>query len=221
MGKSLLLYNLYPRSRWREITASLLSIVPHDDIIVHISMPFTAWPFLRSISNELKRYPKISRIFWSCNKKKLGESRGFDKLRRLVNFDPYDSVTYIHSKGSSKKKRNTAPIRDWTELMRYFVVERHDLCKKAFAQGMDLYGVNLQPVSREGFPGIHFHYSGTFVSCNLNRIRDTFLKTPCVKNYFGVEMFWGALTDASHAACAHLSGVNHYSSRYPPEKYRN
>jgi hypothetical protein len=218
--KSVLLYNLYPKYRWKEITASLLSIVPHDVIIVHVSMPWTAWPYIFSLKNELKKYPKIGVIFWSYNRKKLGESRGFDKIRRLVDFNLYESVTYIHSKGYSTKKKDTAPIRDWTELMRYYVVERHDLCKEAFAKGMALYGVNLQPVRREGFPAVTFHYSGTFVSCNLTMVREKFLKTLCAKNYFGVEMFWGALTDISHAACAHISNVNHYTTDYPPGKYR-
>jgi hypothetical protein len=219
--KSILIYNLFPKTRWKEITRSILGAVPHDSIAVHISLPPHYLPILTGIKEHLRdNFPKIHSIFWSYNSRKLGESRGFNVLRKHVDFSEFDIVTYAHSKGSSSKRKHTDPVRDWTELMRYFVIERHDLCTDAFEKGMELYGVNLQPVRREDFPEITFHYSGTFVSCNLGRIREKFLSAPCAQNYFGVEMFWGSLTDLSHAACAHSSDVNHYDTCYPPARYR-
>jgi hypothetical protein len=221
--RSVLFYNLYPKYIWRSVTNKLLSNVPHDAIIVHVTMPIYAWIYQPYIKYYLKRFTKVEQIIFSRNIKKQGETIGFNKIRKMNPFDGYDIITYIHSKGTSKRRKNTQPIKDWTEMMRYFVVERLDLCKQAFANGYYLYGVelsnHLSEQARIEFPDVKFIFDGNFVSINNKVLKQQFLETPCRKTYYGVERFWSGLCDKEKAYCPHYSNVDHYNDPYPPSMY--
>ncbi|NCO02251.1 MAG: hypothetical protein GW906_10540 [Epsilonproteobacteria bacterium] len=222
MKKTLLFYNLYPKVNWEEITASLLKNVPHDEIIVHVTLPIFPLFRKRKVINELKKYPNIKQVLFSKNVKKEGESIGFEKLKKEVVLNNYSILTYVHSKGSSKKRKYTKEVKDWTELMRYFVIERLDLTKKAFAEGYYLYGVNIREFGHKSIPTTPFHYSGNFVSINLTYLCEALHTVAYTKTYFGLEMFWGKLCSRDKAFSAHESNiVNHYEEEYPPEKYLN
>lgn len=229
MGKSLLVYNLLPKTIWKDVTTSLLSCVPHDDIVIHVSMPLKSWFFMRQIKNFLYNGVngnKIKAVYFSQNIKSRGESIGFNKVRKNYDLSGYDILTYIHSKGTSKKKKNTGPIRDWTEVMRYFVVERHDLCVEAFSKGYWLYGINLskgmhpKESDKLEFPDTRFIYGGNFVSCSLKHLLNEVQSAPVKPSYFGVERFWGAICPEDKAFCVHETNTDNYNQNYPPEMYK-
>ncbi len=221
MSKTLLFYNLFPKTEWKSITKKLLESVPHDAIIVHITVPKSRFFQLLQVKTWLhENYPKVKHIIWSLNKHGLGETVGFNKFRKTIDLSDYSLLTYVHSKGSSRKRKNTPQVKDWTELMRYFVIERLDLALDCFEKGYSFYGVNLQEVSRDDYPKDHWHYSGNFVTVNLNKVLKEFLESPCKKDYYGVEMFWGSLVLVGSAYSPHNSPTNHYEECYPPERYR-
>jgi hypothetical protein len=221
--KAILLYNLYPKNTWKSITNNLLSNVPHDKVVVHVTMPVYAWFYLPYIKNYLRRFNKVEEVLFSYNRKRNGETTGFNKFRKEISFEGYDIITYVHSKGTSRKRKNTKPIQDWTEMMRYFVIERLDLCKNAFKEGFYLYGVdlsnNLTEKGRIEFPETKFIYEGNFVSLNNNALSKQFLETECKKHYYGVERFWGTLCEKEKAYCIHYSKTDHYNQPYPSSKY--
>ena len=222
------MYNLYPKTIWKEITKSILGTAPHDSIAVHISLPPYYLLKLPGIKKWLQNnFPKITHIFWSFNRKKLGESKGFDVFRKRIDFTDVGIVTYAHSKGSSSKRKNTPQIRDWTEMIRYFVVERLDLARKAFSEGYHFAGVNLNsrfhvPVGEEKlYRTCRFIYEGNFISINLDKVRGRFLSTPCPRRYYGLERFWGMLGNIEDAKMLYNSNpFDHYKDFYPPERYR-
>ena len=223
---SLLLYNLYPRTIWKEVTTSLLSNVPHDKIVVHVSLPLTKIFQYYSIRKQVLKYDKVSEIYVSLNNKSAGEAKGFNLLRRNIDFTKYDIVTYMHSKGTSRKRKNNIPIKDWTEYMRHFIIDRFDLCLDAFAKGYNLYGVNIsdhvyaRQEHKKLFPHCKFIYQGNFVSVNLKNIRQEFLNTPCVHHYYSLERFWGTLCPIEKAYCAFQTNVDLYNTPFPPSCYR-
>ena len=221
MKKTLLFYNLYPKTNWEIITKKLLLVVPHDEIIVHVSLP--GFPFLRKrkVIKELSQYPKIIKVFYSKNSKTQGESIGFEYLKSNIDLSQYSILTYIHSKGSSKKRKNTSEIQDWTELMRYFVVEQLAETKKVFNKGFYLYGVNIREFGHKSTPETPYHYSGNFVSVNLEYLLEKILTTPYDKTYFALEMFWGRISPRKKAYSAHESNIkNHYNTLYPKVLYQ-
>jgi hypothetical protein len=223
--KSLLLYNLYPKSNWKEVTELIIGNVPyHEAIIINISLD----KFDRSIRRHwyicryLKRYPKIEKITFSRNDSKLGEVPGFDKMRNEIDYDYYDIITYTHSKGVTKSKNSN--IRDWVKMMKYFVIERHDLCLNAFENGYELYGTQLHEykydcVRKHTFKYCDFWYGGTFVSVNLRKLKTKFISTNCLQNYYGTEAFWGQLCEFEKAYSAHNSPFSLYKHPYPENKY--
>ena len=223
---SLLLYHLYPRTIWKELTDKLLSDVPHDEIIIHIALPKRKFYQYFYVRKFCRKYEKVTAVYISLNKKKEGEAKGFNILRRKVDFSGYDIVSYMHSKGASRKRKLTVPIRDWTEFMRHFIVDRFDLCLEAFTRGYDLYGVNLsekvyaKPDQKILFPECKFIYQGNFVTVNLKNLRQEFLTKPCIHHYYSLERFWGTLCPIEKAYSAFQSGVDHYTVPFPPSKYR-
>lgn len=224
--KSILFYNLFPFHNWKKITDNLLRKVPHTDMVVHISIPKTKPLHAIKAYYYLKKNKKVKKIYCSINYKRKGESAGFEVFRKNVDFSKYDIATYVHSKGTSSKRKNVQPITDWTELLRYFVVERLDLAQRAFKNGYFLYGINVLEKHRNyadgtpWFPESKFHYSGNFVTINLNALKKEFLALNCRPHYYGVEVFWGALCSVNKAFSAHQSNVDHYTSAYPSDRYQ-
>lgn len=224
--RSVLLYNLYPLNRWKEITNSLLAVVNHYDIIVHINIPKRN-PFAAiSAYKYILQFKKVKGVYFSWNFKFKGESRGFNTFRRVVDFGGYDIASYIHSKGSSRKRKDTDPIKSWTELLRYFVVERLDLAIQSFENGYYLYGVNLSEQVLKGKDGVpisinsKFLYQGNFATINLDKLRNEFLTTECTPHYYGLEMFWGKLCSIDKAFEVHNSHIDHYNEVYSEENYK-
>lgn len=222
VSRSVLLYHLYLKNNWKEVTTQLLTDVPHTDIYIHVAyngrrdfamLPFTLlW---------LKRRFKIKMIFISKNNPQYGECIGFEKFRKYINWEQYDIGTYIHSKGVTKP--DSKPVADWRELMRYFVIERMDLCVKAFEERYALYGVNLfdgKGRTDHAFAYAPYLYRGNFVSFNLRNIRAQFLETRLDFAYYGVEGFWGKLCGIDAAFNVFESGVAHYEQEFPEEFYK-
>jgi hypothetical protein len=222
--KSILIYNLFPRTIWKDVTRKLLSNVHHDSIVVHVTMPHYAWLYKFYIRLFLMKFNKVDKVFFSINTRKRGESIGFNKIRRKVDFDSYDIISYIHSKGTSRKRKNTKPIKDWTEVMRYFVVEKLDLCKEAFNSGYYLFGINLSKnLGKKDsilYPDTKFIYEGNFVSLNNRLLKNEFKNKPCRADYYGVERFWGSLCEMDKAFCAHQTNTDHYNFEYPDKEYK-
>jgi len=226
--RSAIIYNLYPKNHWKELTASLLGNVNHDSIFVCVALDRFDLIFRKKrILTFLQSIPKVSGIFFVENSRNLGEVVGFNELRYRIEELNFGIVTYLHSKGVTKPHNKN--IRDWVDLMKYFLIDRHADCISAFQKGYALYGVNLGIYDRQQerygpYKFSDFHYSGNFVSVNLEELRDQFFKTPCDQDYFGVEGFWGKLTNVEKAFCAHLSSktiTSHYLEPYPIIHYKN
>lgn len=227
--KSIIFYNLYPKNHWKELTLFLLSNVPHDTIVVNVTLD--RWDRLfkkNAIKRFLQKIPKVSTIYYTDNSP-YGEVPGFDKMRKNTDLSEYSVLTYMHSKGVTKTSI-IYYINDWIKLMHYFLTDRFDLCKEAFKDKYVLYGVNLSiyDVDEKDNYGpskfSRFHYSGNFVSVNLDMARERFVQTPIDMDYFGVEGFFGKLCEYNQAYNVHDTSdsmlLSHYFQPYPEENYK-
>jgi hypothetical protein len=223
--KSILLYNLYVKNHWKTLTQYLLKDVPHDEIAINVTLDKFDYFFKKKqIKAFLQKIPKVKHIFFTRNDPTSGEVSGFDNMRKSLNISEFSLLTYMHSKGVTKP--DNPYIADWTELMRYFLIDKFDLCQQAFSQGYALYGVNFGEYKGGERLYVYrisdFHFSGNFVSVNLKLLRNEFLNTPCDNDYYGVEGFWGKLCSVNQAYCPHISGIhNHYKEFYPSKIYKN
>ncbi len=223
--RKILFYNVYMVNHWRELSQDLLADVPYDDIVVHCSFDLRYIFWVPYALFFFKRHPKVRSVIFSRNHAQVAESRGLIKFLKHVDLSTYGLFTYIHSKGVTKP--GNEKTADWRNLMKYFVLQRHDLTEKSFASGYKLYGVNLSRYEpslgerKHAYQFSDFWYRGTFVSVNLNLLLNKIEETPVDVSYYGVEGFWGKLCQYEEAYCAHESGVSHYEAAYPPSKYRD
>ena len=225
--RSVLLYNLYPIGNWKEITKIVIGDVPlHKDIYINVTVDRSILGIFKKyyIKFFLQQFHKIKEIFFSQNNPELGEVIGFEKFRNKIDFNKYDVLTYTHSKGVTKPDNKN--IKDWVKMMTYFVVKRHELCLKSFEEGYALYGTQLNKYEYDK-PRSHtykfcdFWYGGTFVSLDLRKLKREFLTTECVRNYFGVEAFWGNLCEFEKAFCIHKTPFSLYDHPYLSENYKD
>lgn len=220
--KDVLLYNVYIVNHWKSITTQLLSGIPHEDLLINVSVDwYKIWKFPFIYFWFCKRY-KPTRIIISINSHKYPEAKAFIKLRKYVDINCHSILTYMHGKGVTKP--NNPYIKDWVELMRYFIIDKYELCIDAFSHGFKLYGINLH-LTPEGekfgpYEFSEFHFSGNFVSVNLELIGEKFFSTSIDKSYFGLEGFWGKLCSKNEVFCPFYSEVNHYHTAFPETLYK-
>jgi hypothetical protein len=218
---NVLLYHLMPIHHWKWLTATLLSNVPHDAIMVHVSLVDPSES--TAIEDFLRSIPKLSTIEFSYNHPEFGECQGFHKLRDSAGDISIDIVTYFHSKGVTKPGNRN--IADWVEFMRYFHIDLFQLANEAFDAGFKLYGVNKRVFASDG-PGFgpfmfsKFHYSGNFVTASLKSL-PLFFDTPIDKDYYGVEGFWGKLCSEGEAYSAFDTVIDHYHQPFPARLYKD
>ncbi len=216
--KHLLLYHLFPVNDWRHVSEELLSDLPYQGIVVHVSLPHNADQIQEEVTEFVRKYP-VDAVWYSANSGN-GE---VDALRRLVTENihgAYDTLTYLHSKGVTKP--GNRHIQNWRRIMYYFVVQRRDLVERAFRKGYYAYGINKTKVTRlaDGFHGSRFFYEGNFVVLNLRKVDLTEAVAKQLEDcYYAVEGFWGKLGHPSKAYTAFNSGVNHYVSSVPCKDY--
>jgi hypothetical protein len=139
------------------------------------------------------------------------------------------TVCYLHTKGVTRQ--DTPRMRDWTEFLAYFNVERwRD--RLSDLSSHDCSGVNLVgnpddisfPPHTWGYGKAPLHYSGNFWWSKSSHIRRLPPPARWVPdgNYLRwrmmAEMWLCQLPSASYH-CAWDSGVDHYASEYPRSMY--
>lgn len=213
----LLLFHVFPINNWKIVTEKLLSEVPHDDIFIHVSLPHSQSEEKREIDHFLRSLKKIRTIFYSLNSAHP-ESDAMLKFLEHLDLSGYSILTYMHTKGVTKPDNQN--IKDWTELMRYYIVDKMSLCQRTFESGYLLYGVNR--IDKSDFEDAEFFYAGNFVSVNLvpEMIRKI-NSTPMAKEYHGLEGFWGKLCTNKQAYNAFYSRIDHYTNPFPASLYKN
>lgn len=224
--RSVLFYHLYLLSPWKTVTNELFKNIPQDEIVINLSFDLRYFFRVPLAYIYCKwKYKKVKKIFISANDAKYGEVLGFDKFRRCIGLEKYQTLTYLHSKGVTKI--NSKPVNDWRELMRHYIMDKFLDAMLAFEKGYNLYGVNLlcedEDLKNRGkyaFKHSSFIYSGNFVIVNLKNLKEKLVKENIEWDYYSMEGFWGKLTSFDNAFCAHNSGINHYEEEYPGYLYK-
>jgi len=113
-------------------------------------------------------------------------------------------VLYLHTKGIQWP--NSQQVKDWVEYLIYFnMFKKKEIID--FLENYDTVGVNLQPGP---------HYSGNFWWSKSSHIKT--LNKNIGSNYTDPE-FWVTSKKGGKYLSLYLSGINHYNTTYPKEKY--
>lgn len=215
---SILLYHIYPINHWREITDFLFQKLPFDKIVVHVSLPIDSETNVQELEGYFKKYG-VDQFLYSANSG-TGEVDAMTSFVRSVDLRGFDVLTYMHCKGVTKP--GNEHILGWTKLMRYFIIEKMDTCKKAFRNGYVTYGINksIPNQADEGFHGCNFFYEGNFVSLNLKKVDLVkAVEQHLEQTYYGLEGFWGKLCHYKFGYAVFNSGINHYMMTVDEKDY--
>lgn len=118
------------------------------------------------------------------------------------------NVLYLHSKGVTKPENKN--IQDWSNLMEYFLIEKHEQCLETLSCH-DVCGLNYHPNNP--------HFSGNFWWATSDHIKKLKKINPETTDRLYCE-FW--LFDTSSKVKQKViydSETNHYEKPYPREKY--
>jgi hypothetical protein len=214
----ILLYHVYPINHWREITDVLFQKLPFDKIIVHVSLPGADEKIKKELQDYFSTYP-VDQILYSPNSG-TGEVDAITSLVAYIDLNGFDILTYMHCKGVTKP--GNEHIAGWTELMRYFIIEKMNRCEAAFSKGYITYGINKTVPNQEdeGFHGCNYFYEGNFVSLNLKKVNlRKAIEKHLEHSYYGLEGFWGKLCSYKWGYAVFNSGVNHYISTVEEKDY--
>jgi hypothetical protein len=160
----------------------------------------------------------------------------FITVKYLINnqLDTNSNVLYIHTKGI--KHGNNKKIRDWREMMEYFLIDRYEDCIKEL-ENVDIVGCNLilQTSNNETpthFSGNFWWANGKYLDKNKDRLGKQKYHYDCeksmfvldeysdVRNFPAVE-FWIASHLEAKLKSMHNSNINHYLQEYNENIYKN
>ena len=105
-------------------------------------------------------------------------------------------------------KPNHKNIQDWVAMMKYFQIDRHDLCLRLFEDGHSLYKAQLRyykyyKIRKYAYLFSDFNYSENFVSINMKDLKRKFISTVCLQHYYGAEILFGKLCKRDKAFCVY------------------
>ena len=141
----------------------------------------------------------------------LYENPTINKLRKFAELNPDSYILYLHTKGNSYDTERQS-IKDWTDMMLYFLVEKYDKCTSQMVSGFDTVGCNYSEVH-------HNHYSGNFWWAKSSYIKTLNFLNEDVPSKMAPE-FW-VLQNRPNKYTIHSSGVDHYYTLYPRNCYQH
>jgi hypothetical protein len=148
---------------------------------------------------------KIQIINYSDNPK-LFEIPTINLIRTFCEYNDNCEILYLHTKGISYNNKN---VSDWKNMMLYFLIDKCVDCFKKLEE-YDTVGCNYQESP-------HKHYSGNFWWAKSDYIK-RLNKIPDNSKRHSAE--WWILSDKSVKYYElHNSGIDHYITCYPVEKY--
>lgn len=118
------------------------------------------------------------------------------------------NVLYLHSKGVTKPNFNN--VKDWANLMEYFLIEKHEQCLEAL-ETHDVCGVNYFNTKP--------HYSGNFwwaTSKHIKRLKE--LKVEKIDRLY-CEYWLFDIDAVIKRKEIYNSGINHYYEPFPRQRY--
>jgi hypothetical protein len=165
----------------------------------------------------LFNHSKINIIYHS-NDTSIYERKCLSLLREHATRENFKAL-YIHSKGVSKIGKRENNISDWTDLMSYFTIEKHERCLEIL-QEYDCCGVNIHTVTKIDIKhisniNIKDHFSGNFWWATSEHLR----KLPSVigPKYLDPEVWIGSSPSKMYSFWQ--SGICHYTRSYPRNLY--
>jgi hypothetical protein len=151
--------------------------------------------------NYLSKYTKIKIIE---TKENLYEQFALNNMKKYLHGDYY--IYYIHSKGVTN---NSKEVKDWTNMLNYFTINKWVLSIKLLKY-YDTVGCNLNNFPKK-------HYSGNFWWSKSEHINKLNI---CGTKYLTPEMYILSYMKTNYIQI-YNSNVTHYNTKYSKDIYVN
>lgn len=142
---------------------------------------------------------------------KLYELETLNIIRDFSISNPNSNVLYLHTKGLIHSVDKPVPleIEDWKDMMLYHLLDKNNQCIDLLKR-YDMVGANLQSNPT--------HFSGNFWWATTNHLK----KLDKITDFHDRHLAeWWLFTKEGKPFSMHNSNINHYTTRYPAEKYVN
>jgi beta-1,4-mannosyl-glycoprotein beta-1,4-N-acetylglucosaminyltransferase len=144
----------------------------------------------------------------------LYEYPSLNKIKEVAAQDPNSYILYLHTKGITRDGQILNNVKDWINMMLYFLVEKYDECINQLNNNYDTVGCNYHLAT-------HYcpvHYSGNFWWSKSSYINKLHLldETNVDKAY---AEFWLFTSNPNYYTIHSSSNVDHYYDSYPMEIY--
>ena len=143
----------------------------------------------------------------------LFEYPTLNKVGTIATNNPDSNILYLHTKGISHIN-NINYIADWTNMMLYFLVEKHTECINKLNEGYDAVGCNYIECNQYTDKK---HFSGNFWWSKSTYINKLHLLDENTGNRAYAE-FWLFTNNPSYYNM-HSSNIDHYYNPYSIETY--
>jgi GR25 family glycosyltransferase involved in LPS biosynthesis len=147
---------------------------------------------------------------------KLYELETLNIIRDFSANTPNSNILYLHTKGVIHSVNNEVPpqIEDWKDMMLYHLLNKNKQCTDLLKR-YDMVGCNMH----EATGCTSKHFSGNFWWATTNHLK----KLDKFTNFNDRHLAeWWLFTKGGKPYSLHQSvGINHYVTRYLPEKYVN
>lgn len=140
----------------------------------------------------------------------LFELKTINLISSFSSNNPNSKILYLHTKGITYNNHNN--VRDWVNLMLYFLVKRCSTSIKEL-DTYDAVGCNYNDTAEIGR-----HFSGNFWWATTNYIK----QLPLIKgnNRHSAET-WLLSNDSCNYKSLHDSNINHYQNSYTKNNYES
>jgi hypothetical protein len=144
----------------------------------------------------------------------LYEYPSLNKIKQIASDNPNSYILYLHTKGITHDGQILNNVKDWINMMLYFLVEKSDECINQLNNNYDTVGCNYHLAT-------HYcpvHYSGNFWWSKASYIDKLHLldETNVDKAY---AEFWLFTSNPKYYTIHSSGNVHHYYDSYPMERY--
>lgn len=219
--KNYLYIHICTIGNWKEVLTGIYQKVLHSGLIEHLSgIKLSICGTEKDAVLAILNHPKVEIVI------QKDQSNEFERqcLKKIHEHSTQEdcNICYIHTKGVTKSGNQR--VKDWVNLMLYFIVERFELCINGLKKH-DTVGTMMNVVPHMYMKtctlkdtSLSQHYSGNFWWA-----RSTYLRTLSadIKNGYIDPELWIASGKKMSMLSLWQTGVDHYNDLYPRNIYEN
>jgi hypothetical protein len=149
MTENIIYYHIYTINNWLEIVKEQINLVQSTNLlknsILRVGVLYDNEKEIDEVKNFFVNYKNIEFLFFSINSG-YAESETLSMMKKFSDQSQKNyNVLYLHTKGVTQYNSvRELPVKEWRNMMEYFLIEKWNDCIDKLNQGYDCCGINLK-----------------------------------------------------------------------------